>query len=60
MGSPDDLTGEVFERLTVLHKDAKRSANGGLMWVCQCTCGNTTSVRADSLKIGVVKSCGCF
>jgi len=50
---------KVFSRLSVTklhHKD--RSYNR--YWECVCTCGNTTVVREDKLKIGKIKSCGCL
>lgn len=52
-----DLTGQVFGRLTVLELDhVKRSTRN---WKCQCSCGNTVSVREYNLKSGNTKSCGC-
>ncbi len=50
---------QIFSRLTVTalhHKD--RAYNK--YWTCTCTCGNTTVVREDKLKIGKIKSCGCL
>lgn len=29
-------------------------------WLCQCECGNTTTVRGSALRKGHVKSCGCL
>lgn len=53
-----DLTGNKYGRLTVI----KRAENQGKkkMWLCKCDCGNEKIVRADSLKNGSIKSCGCF
>ena len=52
-----DLTGQKFNKLTVLEKDNIRKNN---YWICQCECGNTTSVRGIDLQRGQVKSCGCL
>ena len=54
-----DLSGQRFERLTVIRDSGKRSG-GSILWECQCDCGNTTLVRSDKLRNGTTKSCGCF
>lgn len=55
---PEDLTGRIFERLTVIEMDRTRS--GRPRWLCRCTCGSIKSVAACELKAGKTKSCGCF
>lgn len=57
MGKLIDLTGQKFGYLTVLERDF--SKKGKVYWLCQCDCGNTISVRGDSLKKGYTKTCGC-
>ncbi len=52
-----DLTGQVFGRLTVLNRT--RIA-GQTRWDCQCSCGAVTSKRADHLRDGGTRSCGCL
>lgn len=54
------VIGQIFYLLTVISLEEKRALNGGYIWKCQCSCGNITSVRADSLKNGTTKSCGCL
>ena len=54
-----NLRGQRFGRLVVL-KDSKKRDWGSVIWLCCCDCGNFTEVRADSLKKGVTKSCGCL
>jgi len=56
-----DLTGQVFERLTVL-EIAKKTPyySSELFWLCLCTCGTKKIIRSGSLRSGVVKSCGCL
>lgn len=44
-----DLTGQKFGRLLVLER-SENSRTGKIMWLCQCDCGKTKKVRADSLK----------
>ena len=55
-----DLTGHVFGRLTVLHRSEKKTPNRLATWVTQCACGEIREVRADRLKGGHAKSCGCL
>lgn len=56
-----DLTGQVFNRLTVVKEDSKRSG-GHVCWLCQCSCGNPTliSVSGTHLRDGHTQSCGCI
>jgi hypothetical protein len=53
-----DVTGKQFNQLTVISKTDKRSAGGGVLWKCKCTCGNVTCVEGQSLRTGHTKSCG--
>ena len=54
-----DLTGKVFNRLTVIKRD-RNNKYGRRMWLCQCSCGNIKPVIGQLLKEGRVKSCGCL
>jgi hypothetical protein len=54
-----DLTGQVFERLTVLHKHGK-DRFGYALWFCQCVCGNTHVVSGNHLTQKQIRSCGCL
>ena len=51
--------GDKFNKLTIIAESPKRAANGGKYWLCQCDCGNIKEIRADHLKNGHTKSCGC-
>jgi hypothetical protein len=53
-----DLAGEKFGNLTVIHRAESR--NGDTYWVCRCSCGKETEVRADHLKSRKICSCGCL
>lgn len=56
-----DLTGKRFGRLTVLGIHGHVGVNHpALVWRCQCDCGKITNVRAQSLRIGQTRSCGCL
>lgn len=55
-----DLTGQIFNNLTVLYKDVEKSKQTKkAYWVCQCKCGNIKSIYANNLKTGHTQSCGC-
>ena len=54
----EDLTGQVFGRLTVIGLDHRK--NGHAYYKCKCECGNECVVYSYNLKNGNTKSCGCF
>lgn len=58
MPSLIDLTGQRFGRLVVLIQN--KSRNGNACWSCLCDCGKKKTIRADVLKGGTAKSCGCW
>lgn len=67
MRKPKDLTGVKFGRLTVLSLNEEESNKHRgkdnrkiKYWNCQCDCGNIVVVRANDLKGGATKSCGCL
>jgi len=54
----EDLSGQRFNRLTVVclaEKKGRRTA-----WLCACDCGNDIITTANSLKKGDAQSCGCI
>jgi len=53
-----DLTGQQFNRLSVVELAPRRS--GRTYWSCVCDCGKAVIVEAGNLKSGGTKSCGCF
>ena len=59
-----DLTGLKFGRLTVIKLDHKKQRNDKrgtrCYWLCECDCGNITTVLTEALKSGHTKSCGCL
>lgn len=60
MGKFVDLTGQIFDRLTVIEKTDKRDSNGSVIWLCRCACTNEILVKSNSLTSGHTKSCGCI
>ena len=59
MGKLIDLTGLVFDRLTVISRATNNKWNKA-RWHCQCECGKTTTVTSDKLQSARTKSCGCI
>lgn len=53
----ENLIGQRFGKLVVV--DKTRDKSGRVVWQCKCDCGNYSICRADVLKNGVTKSCGC-
>lgn len=55
-----DLVGMKFNHLTVLKKDTTKILPSGqhkTMWVCECDCGNISSVSSYALRHGNILSC---
>jgi hypothetical protein len=46
-----------YGRLEVLN-ETRRS--GRLHYECICSCGTMKTIRADNVRSGVVRSCGCL
>lgn len=53
-----DLTGNVYNRLTVVSFKGRIKRHS--YWNCICECGNKSVVDAYELKKGRSKSCGCY
>ena len=51
--------GQRFGKLVAI-KPVDKNIKGNILWECQCDCGNTIIVRADSLRDSNTKSCGCL
>ena len=56
-----NLVGSTFGRLTVKSDSGRRDNNSGILWECECSCGNVTYVSTCNLtrKKGGTISCGC-
>jgi hypothetical protein len=55
----DDLTGQTFDRLTVL-SFAGRTPYSADYWQCRCVCGTYTLVHGKHLRRRKTRSCGCL
>lgn len=58
MPSGINITGQRFDRLTVIEVSGRRSNRP--LWKCMCDCGNTIYAIAANLRRGNPKSCGCI
>lgn len=56
----EDLTGQVFEKLTVIEYVGYDPETRAVMWKCKCECGKEIITRKSHLKRGNSKSCGCL
>lgn len=59
MSKFENLVGKEFNRLKVIEYVGKTNHRVSV-YICQCVCGQKVTVRADRLKAGIVKSCGCL
>lgn len=59
MGRFIDLTGQSFGRLTVIERVPSKKL-GETLWLCNCSCGNTTITSTGRLRNGRCRSCGCL
>lgn len=57
-GKRIDLTGQKFDRLTVI--EYSHTKNKRAYWLCKCDCDNEKIVSRGDLKSGHTKSCGCL
>lgn len=55
-----DLTGQVFGRLTVESLNSYDEKNNKYCWNCVCECGAKVVVAGNHLKNGHTQSCGCM
>jgi hypothetical protein len=58
-----DLTGQRFGRLVVERRGGVHATPNGsrfTLWRCRCDCGGTSEVKANALRSGNTKSCGCL
>jgi hypothetical protein len=56
-----DLTGETFERLTVLGRSTQnRWVGKATRWECRCICGGACASTTWNLTRGKTQSCGCL
>ena len=54
----ENLINKKFNFLTVISGPIIK--NKKTYWHCKCDCGQEKDIRADLLKNGNTKSCGCY
>ena len=54
-----DISGQKFNKLTVIERVYPNTKSGNARWRCVCDCGNETIAVGSDLKSGHKKSCGC-
>ena len=54
-----DLTNQRFTNLMTI-EPVDRKKKSGVIWKCICDCGNEVFATTAKLRIGHVKSCGCY
>jgi len=59
MNKVKDLSGFLYGQLAVVKREGI-DKSGNATWLCLCSCGRHHIVRADCLKSGAIKSCGCL
>lgn len=52
--------GERYGKLTVVEQSYEAHRANARHYICDCDCGQQTTVRASLLRIGQTKSCGCL
>lgn len=63
MGKFKDLTGQRFDRLTVIRRAEDHVSPKGrryVRWLCKCDCGNDVIVFSGNLGRSHTMSCGCL
>lgn len=58
MGKTKDMSGEIYNNLTVLRFSRVKNSNSH--WICRCElCGSETEVSRPNLRSGNTQDCGC-
>lgn len=60
MGRFVDITGQRYDRLVAVRQTTERTQSGGVKWLFRCDCGSEKVIAANSVRSGMVKSCGCM
>lgn len=55
-----NLSGYRFGKLICIEPTSERGRDGGVIWRCQCDCGNECLAVSRQLLSGYKKSCGCW
>lgn len=60
MNNSTELLGKKFGRLTIVGFVHARKPQRGWLWECRCDCGKTKILSPQDVKLGKIKSCGCY
>lgn len=61
MSKMNDLTGQRFNRLSVIERDlTPQKGRKRAKWLCKCDCGKIISAVSTDLLRGHTQSCGCY
>ena len=55
-----NLIGKKFGKLQVIEKTNERTLDRGIIWKCQCECGQFCYISTNNLMQDITKSCGCL
>jgi hypothetical protein len=55
----NNLAGVINGRLHIIRPVGKRAADGAILWLCTCICGNSVVIDSSRCK-STTKSCGCI
>ncbi len=55
-----DITGQKFDRLTVISFSHLHEKKRNAVWNCICDCGNKLTAQGTFLRANLVRSCGCL
>ena len=54
-----DETDKKYGKLTPI-KVVGKNKHGQILWLCECDCGNQTTLVGGTFRSGHTKSCGCL
>ncbi len=62
MASKLDITNIRFGKLTAIKPNGfyQSPSRKHILWLCKCDCGKEKTIRLNSLRSGIVRSCGCL
>lgn len=60
MSRVKDMSGQKFNKWTVISREDKKYPDGSVRWICECECGTVKPVKGTLLRNGGSKSCGCI
>lgn len=51
--------GDTFGKLKVINREIETHKTRGIIWICECECGNKSTCTTNTLTSGHSTSCGC-